>query len=67
MDKRLIIATALALALTGCASFPVGNLCSAGPVILDRGADNRLTRSEKEQIVTLNESGEAICGWQAPN
>ncbi len=66
MDARLILAAVFALMLSGCATTPpLGNLCSAGPIILDKGAAARLTRAEKEQIVTLNKSGAKICGWEA--
>lgn len=65
MDKaKLIGAAIMALALAAC-SPTVGNLCTAGPIITDQGAAERLTRSEKEQIVTLNQSGRAICGWRS--
>ena len=66
MDPKLILASLGLAALAGCAVTPVGSLCTAGPVILDSGASQRLTRSEKEQIVALNASGEAICGWKRP-
>lgn len=65
MDKAKLIAVAtLALALAAC-SPTVGNLCTAGPIILDPGADERLTRSEKEQFVTLANAGRDICGWRS--
>ena len=69
MDPRLMawaIAPAM-LALAGCSTMPAGGtLCSVGPFIGDTGAAQRLTRSEKEYVVTLNNSGEKICGWSAP-
>lgn len=66
MDKALIIAAALVLLLGGCTlnSAKTGSLCTAGPIILDD--DDALTRGTAEQIVTLNESGESICGWKSP-
>lgn len=66
MDPRFILVALACIGLSGCASVPVGNLCTAGPFILDPGASDRLTRSEKEQVVTLNNSGVKICGWRAP-
>lgn len=67
MDKALILAAALLLA--GCATSPVplGLPCSVGPVLLDKGASTRLSRSEKEQIVTLNRTGEVLCKWKPPS
>ncbi len=62
--QYLAICLAIIGGLTACASTRTGSLCTAGPVILDTGASERLTRSEKEQIVTLNQSGEQICGWR---
>ena len=66
MVKALMLLPLLALA--GCATMPipVGLPCNVGPVILDKGASTRLTRSEKEQIVTLNNSGVVLCKWKAP-
>lgn len=58
------------LLLAGCSSLngPTGgSLCPVGPFIGDPGASQRLTRSEKEYVVTLNQAGEKICGWTAPN
>lgn len=68
MDPKVILALPLVILLAGCSITPpiTGSLCTAGPVILDRGAATRLSRDEKEQIVTLNESGAKICGWKAP-
>lgn len=66
MDKALIIAIVV-LALSGCSTTHTGSLCSVGPFIPDRGVADRWTRSEKEQLVTLNKAGERICGWRAPN
>lgn len=56
------------LALAGCATMPipVGLPCSVGPILLDKGATTRLTRAEKEQIVTLNNSGAVLCQWKPP-
>jgi hypothetical protein len=51
--------------LVGFCSAGAGNLCSAGPIILDAKADERLTRPEKEQIVGLNGAGREICGWRS--
>ncbi len=58
MDKALItLKLLIALAVTvlaGCARMPIpiGMPCTVGPVILDKGASTRLTRDEKEQIVS---------------
>lgn len=62
--KRLIAVPALCLALATCATTG-GTLCSVGPFLPDPGVNERWTRSEKEQLVTLNNSGAEICGWQA--
>jgi hypothetical protein len=66
--QKVIIAASLLLVLAGCATSPVsGSLCSVGPFITDPGATQRLTRSEKEYQVTLNEAGRQICGWSPPS
>lgn len=68
MDAKVIAAAAALLLLGGCSlnSAYTGSLCPVGPFIGDPGAAQRLTRAEKEYVVTLNESGEKICGWSAP-
>lgn len=68
MDKalKLVAVLAAAVALAGCPSATTGSLCHVGPFITDPGATTRLTRGEKEQVRTLNLSGETICGWKAP-
>lgn len=68
MGSKVAAAVLTLLALAGCATSPAytGNLCPVGPFIGDPGATQRLTRAEKEYVVTLNESGEKICGWTAP-
>lgn len=60
---------AAVLLLTGCATspIPIGLPCFVGPIIGDKGAATRWTRSEKEQIVTLNRTGEVLCRWKALN
>lgn len=65
---RLAAILGFLLALGGCAMTPAytGSLCPVGPFVADPGAAQRLTRAEKEYVVTLNESGERICGWTAP-
>jgi starvation-inducible outer membrane lipoprotein len=65
MDKALI-AVGVALLLAACATTPIsiGLPCTVGPILLDKNDD--LTRSTAEQIVTLNESGEKLCRWEAP-
>lgn len=69
MDAKMILAGAALVLLAGCATapVPVGLPCSVGPVILDKGASTRLTRSEAEQIVALNRTGEVLCRWRAPS
>lgn len=68
MDEKVILLLPL-LALAGCATspIPIGLPCTVGPVVLDKGASTRLTRSEKEQIVVINNTGEKLCRWTAPN
>jgi hypothetical protein len=68
MIKTLAVAV-MCLSLAGClgtTTIITGSLCTAGPIVLDANATIRLTRPEKQQIATLNQSGEEICGWQAP-
>jgi hypothetical protein len=65
MDKAKLIATLCLPLLVGFCSAGAGNLCSAGPIILDAKSDERLTRPEKEQIVGLNGAGREICGWRS--
>ena len=67
MDARVIFLLPL-LVLGGCATMPipVGLPCTVGPIILDNGASTRLTRAEKEQVVTLNNSGVVLCKWKPP-
>lgn len=61
------IAIGALLGLAGCSTMiPIGLPCDVGPVVLDKGASQRLTRGEKEQIVTLNETGARLCKWRAP-
>ncbi len=65
MDPKVIaVALLICLALGGCTT--TGSLCSAGPFIADQGVNERWTRGEREQLATLNTSGETICGWRAP-
>lgn len=65
---KTALAVSLLLFLTGCATspIPIGLPCTVGPVILDKGASQRLTRDEQVQIVTLNNTGEQLCRWKAP-
>ncbi len=58
------LALSIIMLLTGCTG-AVGNLCTAGPIITDPGADTRLTLSEKQQLVGLNNAGRDICGWRS--
>lgn len=67
MDKALIAAVLLLVA--GCAKMPTIDFtlkphlpCSVGPILLDKA--DVLTRSTKEQIITLDETGAALCGWK---
>lgn len=64
VQSALILAAMLALA--GCSTARTGSLCTVGPFIPDTGASERWTVSEKQQLVTLNNSGESLCGWKAP-
>ncbi len=67
MDAKVILTLPLLLGLATCGGQSyTGSLCPVGPFIADPGAAQRLTRAEKEYVVTLNESGEKICGWTAP-
>lgn len=70
MDKavRVAIVTVLLAPLGFCSTLSgPGNLpCTVGPIDLDKGASTRLTRDEQVQVDTLNEVGQAICGWKAP-
>jgi hypothetical protein len=69
MDPKVILAAALLFTLTACATapIPIGLPCTVGPVILDKGAAKRLTRSEKEQVLVINRTGAQLCRWQPPN
>lgn len=70
MDKALTVVACLLL--TGCTPWmPPLDLslkpqlpCSVGPIVLDKS--DQLSRATKQQIVGLNESGAAICGWKPP-
>lgn len=68
MDPKVILLLPL-LALAGCATspIPIGLPCTVGPVILDKGASTRLTRSEKEQVLVINRAGQQLCRWKPPN
>lgn len=61
---KALAAFILILPLAGCSSFGLGLPCSVGPIKPDAGASKRWTRSEKEQVTTLNEAGETLCGWR---
>ena len=65
MVAKALTAAGAILFLAGCATTG-GNLCSVGPFIGDADAISRLTRAEKEYVVTLNNSGAEICGWTPP-
>lgn len=70
MDPKVaawVMAPVLSM-LAGCATMPAqtGSLCPVGPFIGDPGASSRLTRAEKEYVVTLNQAGEKVCGWTPP-
>lgn len=64
MARSVVAAILIAMALGGCASVRTGSLCTVGPIVPSAEFESRWTRSEKEQIVTYNESGAAICGWK---
>lgn len=62
---KVVSALVLALLLAGCATTkPTGSLCTIGPFRPDTGASERWTDAEMDQLIVLNESGEAICGWK---
>lgn len=58
-----------ALTLTGCATspIPIGLPCSVGPIHPSAGASTRWTRSEKDQVTLVNETGEQLCRWKPAN
>ena len=66
MEPKMIAVALLCILLAGCSTARTGSLCTVGPFIPDSGASERSTVAEKRQLVTLNNSGEAICGWKAP-
>lgn len=61
---KLILTLTIMLALSGCSTMLTGSLCTIGPFHPDKGASQRFTRSEKEYVVSLNESGAKVCGWK---
>lgn len=62
---KVTAALLLALVLAGCATTkPTGSLCTVGPFRPDAGASERWTDDEMDQLIILNESGEALCGWK---
>lgn len=65
---KALIACICILLLAGCATSPIplGLPCSVGPIIGDKGASTRWTRSEKVQIVALNNTGAKLCRWTPP-
>ncbi len=68
MDAKVILLLPVLL-FSGCSTLGMrytGNLCPVGPFIGDPGASQRLTRAEKEYVVTLNQTGEKVCGWKPP-
>ncbi len=75
LGKALVL-LATVLALSGCAFnrsvVPIGVPCNVFSASgkqgfePDKGAGTRWTRGEKEQLVTLNETGERFCQWKAP-
>lgn len=65
MDKAKLIAICIFCTLLAACTGGVGNLCTAGPIIADPGANERWTRGEKEQVVGLNNAGRDICGWRS--
>lgn len=69
MVAKLLIVIGVGLLVASCATspIPIGLPCSVGPFITDKGASTRWTRSEKEQLVVLNESGEKLCRWKPPS
>lgn len=68
MVKALTI-LALVMTLSACATapIPIGLPCAVGPIIPDKGAATRWTRSEKEQVIALNQTGARLCRWSPPH
>jgi hypothetical protein len=66
MDRKALIL--LPLLLGGCSLTPhpiTGTLpCSVGPIILNQA--DQLSDSTGRQIVALDSTGAAICGWKKP-
>lgn len=60
----LALCLAVIVGLSACSTTKTGSLCPLGFFNPDPGWQERLTRAEKEYLVTLNESGEEICGWR---
>lgn len=60
---KVALAVLATLVLAGCSSHLGGSLCPVGPFRPDKGAVDRWTENEKDQLNVLNESGEQICGW----
>jgi hypothetical protein len=66
MVKTLIVLACLVLSGCAMSPIPIGLPCSVGPFIADKGASTRWTRSEKEQLIVINSTGEALCRWKPP-
>jgi hypothetical protein len=65
MERKIIAMAVLGLLLAGCSTARTGSLCTAA--IHPRYGRQRALDGHGEPLaVTLNSSGEAICGWKAP-
>lgn len=62
---KIILFVLLLVGLSGCQTI-TSSLCGLGPFTPDPGAVTRWTSSEKDQLVDLNNAGEAVCGWERP-
>lgn len=66
MAPLKLAAIAMVLSLGACAHspIPIGLPCSVGPIYPSEGFQKRWTRSEKSQVLLVNETGEKLCGWK---
>lgn len=64
MVAKALMIVLLALPLAGCDTLFAGIPCTVGPFRPDQGASTRWTRSEQEQLRTLNNTGRVLCGWR---
>ena len=67
MGRMILLGAVLMLAGCATAPIPIGLPCSIGPIHPSKGASTRWTDSEKDQVLLINETGEKLCRWKAPN